>query len=38
MKLMIEKYDSDLKDLNEAISPPREYILRIQNEFAKNSS
>ena len=35
MKLMIEKYDSDLKDLNEAISPPREYILRIQNEFAK---
>ena len=35
MKLMIEKYDSDLNDLNETISPPREYIFRIQNEFAK---
>lgn len=35
MKLMIEKYDSDLNDLNETISPPREYILRIQNEFTK---
>jgi len=35
MKVMIEKYDSDLNDLNEAISPPREYILKIQNEFIK---
>jgi len=35
MKLMIEKYDSDLNDLNKAILPPREYILKIQNEFAK---
>lgn len=35
MKLMIEKYDSDLINLNETISPPREYILKIQNEFTK---